>query len=316
MVVLTASSVLSRARVSDLRSVVKLNVWGCSLSDVSIIEQCTNLQVFSASCNEITSLEAFTSCRNLQELYIRENHIEDIHQVQFLAQLPSLRILWLAGNPCCQRFGGNDELYRLWVLKHLPRLERLDNLEIQPAERSRAREISGDLPSIGRAVTPQSEHVPQPIPVVDSTTMQRPTMSPLRNVAKTPTGSAPSVVMSPVSGQLDTSSSRSGASVTVRPDTRLTLSSGSTTSRRPARNHAHYEPEGDSLAVDNEALHTDSRVATPLAELPNPGTLASTKSKLRNVNILSAALTLVKELDVESLQILQMEIHQRLQNAT
>ncbi|XP_008565919.1 PREDICTED: protein C21orf2 isoform X3 [Galeopterus variegatus] len=104
---LTRKMVLSRAKASELRSVRKLNCWGSRLTDISI-------------CREMPSLEVVTL--SLAELF-------------YLKDLPHLRVLWLAENPCC---GANPHHYRMTVLRNLPSLQKLDNQAVTEEELSRA----------------------------------------------------------------------------------------------------------------------------------------------------------------------------------
>ncbi len=76
-----------------------------------------------SSVNRISTLADLGQCKQLEELYIRKNHIAELSEVCHLKQLPKLRVLWLADNPCAS--GDN---YRLTVLKHLPNLQKLDNV--------------------------------------------------------------------------------------------------------------------------------------------------------------------------------------------
>ena len=78
---------------------------------------------FVCSVNEITSLADFAFCVNLEELYIRKNNIQDLSEICHLRNLPKLRNLWLADNPCA-----TGDLYRLTVLRTLPNLQKLDNV--------------------------------------------------------------------------------------------------------------------------------------------------------------------------------------------
>jgi Leucine-rich repeat (LRR) protein len=81
------------------------------------------LEVLSLSVNEISSLEPFSACKNLVELYLRKNAIEDINQIMYLTELRNLRILWLSDNPIAHL-----PEYRLLVIGLLPWLEKLDNI--------------------------------------------------------------------------------------------------------------------------------------------------------------------------------------------
>lgn len=82
------------------------------------------LEVISLSINSIDTLEYFASCRNLQELYLRKNEIKNINEILHLAQLQFLKKLSLEDNPC-----NKVDNYRLTVLKALPNLEFLDNVQ-------------------------------------------------------------------------------------------------------------------------------------------------------------------------------------------
>ena len=59
----------------------------------------------------------------LRELYLRRNVIKDLNEVQFLKDLPKLKVLWLSDNPCSE-----EQDYRSTVLKNLPNIEKLDNI--------------------------------------------------------------------------------------------------------------------------------------------------------------------------------------------
>ena len=90
-----------------------------------IIHDHTWLTIFILffSVNDISILEDFSHCPNLQELYIRNNKIEDLRQICYLKDLEKLRILWLADNPCA-----TADNYRYTVLRNLPGLQKLDNV--------------------------------------------------------------------------------------------------------------------------------------------------------------------------------------------
>ncbi|GIX79095.1 hypothetical protein CEXT_783441 [Caerostris extrusa] len=129
MTKLTEHTVLARTRAQDLRSVRKLNAWGSELTDVSIVKKLPNVEVLSLSVNAISSLEDFSHCDNLQELYIRKNNIAELAEIRHLRDLPKLKNLWLADNPCAE----SDD-YRLTVIRALPQLQKLDNMPIRPDE--------------------------------------------------------------------------------------------------------------------------------------------------------------------------------------
>lgn len=49
----------------------------------------------------------------------------------YLQQLPHLKYLWLEENPCVDNAGPN---YRSIVLRALPNLKKLDNIDVSPEE--------------------------------------------------------------------------------------------------------------------------------------------------------------------------------------
>lgn len=129
MTILSENMVYSKTRTQNLNNVKQLNAWGSELTDVSIVRSMPFVQVLSLSVNKISTLEDFAACRNLQELYLRENNIRDLDQIYHLQDLPVLRKLWLAGNPCAERPD-----YRRTVLRVLPHLETLDNVNVTQEE--------------------------------------------------------------------------------------------------------------------------------------------------------------------------------------
>ncbi|XP_048267725.1 dynein axonemal assembly factor 11 isoform X4 [Bombus terrestris] len=129
MVKLTEEMVVARTRMSDFSAVKKLNCWGTELTDVSILRKMKNVEVLSLSVNHINTLADFQYCLSLQELFVRNNNIEDLNEVCYLQGLPNLRNLWLGENPCAEKEG-----YRLAVLKALPNLQKLDDEIVSPEE--------------------------------------------------------------------------------------------------------------------------------------------------------------------------------------
>nr|XP_051695919.1 cilia- and flagella-associated protein 410 isoform X1 [Oryctolagus cuniculus] len=144
---LTRKMVLSRAKASELHNVRKLNCWGSRLTDISICREMPSLEVITLSVNSVSSLEPVSRCRRLSELYLRRNLVPSLGEIFHLKELPHLRVLWLAENPCC---GPDPHLYRMTVLRNLPGLQRLDNQAVTEEELSRAllegREITAAPP--------------------------------------------------------------------------------------------------------------------------------------------------------------------------
>ncbi|KAL7049511.1 hypothetical protein ACKWTF_003733 [Chironomus riparius] len=131
MTKLTEEMIIARSKQSDLSQIKKLNCWGSELSDVSIIRRLKGVEVLALSVNKISNLADFEECPNLQELYLRKNNIQDINDLVYLQNLAKLKYLWLEENPCVDASGAN---YRRIVLRALPNLKKLDNVEVTPEE--------------------------------------------------------------------------------------------------------------------------------------------------------------------------------------
>lgn len=115
-----------------------LNMWGQDLLDISVLKNVRNLQILVLTVNQIDSLEHFQSLSGLRELYLRRNRIPaDIQELQYLSTLTNLRVLNMAENPISAEKGGIP-CYRQVVLKHLPWLEKLDDVPVDHYEVTQA----------------------------------------------------------------------------------------------------------------------------------------------------------------------------------
>ena len=94
--ILKESLVYAKTKCEQLDAVVHLNLWGSHLSDVSLISKMSNVEIVSLSVNQISSLEPFSYCSKLSELYLRKNKIHDVEEVVYLKDLKNLRLLWLS----------------------------------------------------------------------------------------------------------------------------------------------------------------------------------------------------------------------------
>ncbi|XP_068621713.1 dynein axonemal assembly factor 11 isoform X2 [Battus philenor] len=149
---LTEEMVIARSRQSDLSAVKKLNCWGAELADVTLLRRMPNVEVLAFSLNKIRTLGDFASCRRLRELYVRKNEIRDLAEIRHLRHLPDLTSLWLDENPCTQH-----PEYRMTVLRNLPNLEKLDNVNVQPEEVQEAKRRGAHIPDSDDEGYPQQQ---------------------------------------------------------------------------------------------------------------------------------------------------------------
>ncbi|SPP89246.1 uncharacterized protein LOC117590870 [Drosophila guanche] len=144
MRVLREEMVLDKAKTSALERVVNINFVNCDLTDVSVIQRMSKLEIASLSVNGITSLEVFAACPKLKQLYLRANKIEDINEVEHLKNLLDLKVLALEANPCVERAGPG---YRGILLRSLPTLTKIDRIDVTQEEITNAL-CNSDLPDM------------------------------------------------------------------------------------------------------------------------------------------------------------------------
>ncbi|XP_052805230.1 cilia- and flagella-associated protein 410-like [Mya arenaria] len=251
---LTGPLVLARTRAPDLESVRKLNCWGSEIEDISVVRQMPNLEVCSVSVNEITTLQDFEDCVNLQELYIRNNKIEHLHEICYLKKCEKLRILWLADNPCA-----NVDNYRKTVLRNLPNLQKLDNVSVEPEEIEEANEKGEELSLPDTEVKPES---------------------PAPDQEKLTNGEA------------------GGAE-------------GGDTPNNPPN---QKDPLSVTLDETNKIREQFGLKPLPIQKIGSPKSAPTSSTRARNSHILQAMLILMKELDRDTLEILDTAIRKRLES--
>ncbi|CAG8518052.1 5620_t:CDS:2 [Ambispora gerdemannii] len=152
---------LSKTSAKSLSEVRHLNLWACELSNVSLLKKCPNLEVLSLSVNNLTTLEQLSECKNIIELYLRKNYIDDPEQVKHLTALRNLQVLWLCDNPCAE----NEREYRYVVLRYLPWIKKLDHQDVTDEEvLASMNSTSSTMP-----LKPRKRHTVSPKPIVSPT---------------------------------------------------------------------------------------------------------------------------------------------------
>uniref|UniRef100_A0A4W3GW19 Leucine-rich repeat-containing protein 23 n=1 Tax=Callorhinchus milii TaxID=7868 RepID=A0A4W3GW19_CALMI len=131
---------LERTAGLYIPSLRKLYLASNGLTNISGLERLENLQTLHLRDNLLEHLDSFTGgMKSLQYLNLRGNIIADVSEVNNLQNLPSLRALVLAENPCAE-----DDHYRLDTLIILRKLERLDKNEFSEEERMEADDVVRD----------------------------------------------------------------------------------------------------------------------------------------------------------------------------
>jgi cilla- and flagella-associated protein len=148
---LTEDMIREKSNVDDISAIVDLNFWAGDLEDVSILNKMPNVETVSMSLNKITSLSHFKNCLNLKELFLRKNRISNLKEIRYLQNLPNLKVLWLWDNPL-----SNHSHYRLYIIKMLPKLQKLDNAAVSQEERMAAKKL--DVTAIDNEESDKTEH--------------------------------------------------------------------------------------------------------------------------------------------------------------
>lgn len=129
-VTLTERMALDSGKASNIEDITKLYFYHENISDIAIIEYMPKLEIAYFTSNKITTLKPFAKLQNLRELYIRYNKISTFDELKHLQNLKNLRILWMLNNPIAEQ-----PSYRELVIKLLPQIVKLDDIEISDAER-------------------------------------------------------------------------------------------------------------------------------------------------------------------------------------
>jgi len=111
---LTIDLITTKCKTDKLVNIKNINLWGNDLEDLSVLQELPNLEIVSLSLNKINSLKDFQYCHKVVELYLRKNQVSELAEVQYLVNLPNLRVLWMAHNPCAEH-----PYYRPYIIKHL-----------------------------------------------------------------------------------------------------------------------------------------------------------------------------------------------------
>ena len=136
MATLTREMIVKRCQNYNLDTITQLNMWGQYLQNISIIREMVSLTSVTFSKNQIKSLKDFQYLLKLKQLSLKDNLINDFGELKYLTSCTQLRELWLEQNPISSKPG-----YRYMVIRYLPFLSKLDNIEISDEDREGASQI-------------------------------------------------------------------------------------------------------------------------------------------------------------------------------
>ncbi|CAH1283696.1 unnamed protein product [Diabrotica balteata] len=307
---LTEEMVIARTKISDLSKIKRLNCWGSELEDVTLLRRMPSVEVLSLSINKINTLVDFQFCQRLEELYIRQNDIRDVCQVMYLQCLPNLKNLWLGENPCA-----NSEGYRLAVIRALPQLQKLDNVQVTPEEIREAQRNGKILvhPEDSQDES-EEEYVQHTMPIQRSASRDHysenenspPHISPRRREESSP--KKQEVQRRTYSPEQEYVERRSVAYDRESPRQQQYYDEYTNGNGERYSYHSGSEYCVTQVPADRDRAGGRERYTCPAAHRSH----FTRRPVTRNSNILSAVLCLVKELDYPSLEVVEMAVRCRM----
>jgi len=122
----------ARSRGQNVTNVRNINLSNLNLCDMTIVSQMPYIEIFMLNRNEISSLKYFSGCLYLREMHLRDNRIDNVEEFKHLKDLHDLSVLSVEGNPFTKQ---HVFTYRRLILRILPRLTKIDDVEVSAEER-------------------------------------------------------------------------------------------------------------------------------------------------------------------------------------
>lgn len=97
-----------------------LNFQNIPIVEVGDLPICTNLRILNLSCNYVTRIDSLIVCKHLTRLDLHKNQLDTLPAGEFWSQLDQLVILYLHNNP----------IIKLGNLQHLTQCRKLEILTL------------------------------------------------------------------------------------------------------------------------------------------------------------------------------------------
>ena len=81
---LTKEEIEKKYPGKKLEDIKILDFYGNDFSNIDIISQMKSLKIISLSSNKVSSLKPFKDLPNLKELFLRDNIIENVDEIDYL----------------------------------------------------------------------------------------------------------------------------------------------------------------------------------------------------------------------------------------
>ena len=126
--------------LANLTSITAIDISKNSVTELTLSECTTQLNLLDVSCNQIKSLSSLTSQKKLKQLFVADNQIHDSNEIIQLKNCTGLEILDIGSNPYVDKIDGDARLY---ILFHFPFLKALNGIPTEQKDISSAREHFG-----------------------------------------------------------------------------------------------------------------------------------------------------------------------------
>lgn len=142
---LTSLDAIHVLQSSDIHSII--DITKNSISYLPEFPSLLHLETLILSNNHIRSVTGLAKLVNLQVLSMTYNEIIHFTDLEELKELPSLRSLYLTGNPVVK-----NKDYRLWCIWRFPTLQVIDFQRVKDVERNQASSIFDNNPDKVKAI--------------------------------------------------------------------------------------------------------------------------------------------------------------------
>ena len=109
--------------------VKKISFNNKNLKSMPIVKNFNKIEILSLNDNEIPTLSFCQDLPNLKELYMKNNNITDIKEIDYLSLCKNLHTIYLKGNPIQLN---NNQIYLKKIKKAVCSIKNIDGLKIIP----------------------------------------------------------------------------------------------------------------------------------------------------------------------------------------
>lgn len=99
------------------------------LKNMPIIKHFNKIEILYLNDNDISTLSFCQDLQNLKELYMKNNKITDLKEIDYLSLCKNLHTIYLKGNPIQLN---NSQIYMKRIKRAVPSIKNIDGIKIIP----------------------------------------------------------------------------------------------------------------------------------------------------------------------------------------